>query len=122
MADELEAWALKKFGELYKYELDSRHMSFFKFAVQQLWQHENLFGLDQRVCDENARYRKVQKEESQENMEFEDDQMDSDEGYDQSDPGWEIDDEEVDEAGYTSDEAKALDEIANEPESHNPLH
>ncbi|KAH3962754.1 hypothetical protein HBH51_173210 [Parastagonospora nodorum] len=122
MADDLEAWALKKFEDLCKYECESRHMSFFKFAVQQLWEHDNLFGFNQQHSDENARYRKEQEEKGHEDYEdITESEYENDEVYDQSDPGWEIDDDEVDEAGYTSDEGKALDKIANEPESHDPL-
>jgi len=128
MADNLEAWALKKFRDLCQYELDSRHMSFFKFAVQQLWGDSNPFGLDQFRSDENSQRRTEQEKGNEEphdqedrNMEFENDEMNSNKGFDQSDPGWEIDDAEVDEAGYTSDEVRDIDEIADVPESSNPL-
>jgi hypothetical protein len=57
MVEGLAELALQRFKERVMCEASNGETAFFKFAVDQLYVHKNLFGYDQQHAEENARLR-----------------------------------------------------------------
>jgi hypothetical protein len=116
MAKDLADYAIGRFKSFVEKEGRDCNRALFKYAVEQLYLHDNLFGFDQQCVDENRRFREQSAEEDDE-MEDSDSDEDEDEasnnGHSPSDAIL------IDEQDYF--DPKAVDELVDERPSIHPL-
>jgi hypothetical protein len=116
MANDLADFAIARFRRLVEEEGNNCKRALFKYAVEQLYLHDNLFGFDQQCAEENRRFREQSAEEDDE-MEDSDSDEDEDEASNNGDSPSDaifIDDQD-------DFDPKAIDELVDERPSIHPL-
>jgi hypothetical protein len=113
MANDLADFAIARFRRLVEEEGNNCNRTLFKYAVEQLYLHDNLFGFDQQCAEENRRFREQSAEEDDE-MEDSDSDEDEDEASNNGDSPSDaifIDDQD-------DFDPKAIDELVDRPSIH----